>query len=192
MLAFAFAFAAVVARPGTAHACDCVDFDPAQAYADADAVFTGESIEVRVGPEGDPTAVQRRHVFQVDQVFKGEVFEQQSVVSSTEESLCGLPWEQPGAIAIVFGHREGADTMVEGELAAERCTTTALTAASILPEYGQAFAPLPGASPIGVEPPPLPEGGDVHLSWEWFAVGALAVAGVAAGVIPGRRRRASA
>jgi hypothetical protein len=192
VLVFALAFAAVVARPGTAHACDCGAFDPLVAFADADAVFTGESIEVRVGPEGEPTEAQRRHVFSVDQVFKGEVFEQQSVVSSTEESECGLPWEQPGAIAIVFGFRQGADTLVDGELVAERCTTTALTAASVLPEFGEPFAPLPGASPIGIAPPPPPVGGDVHLSWEWFAVAVLAAAGIAAGIVPSRRPRPSA
>ena len=192
MLAAVLAAGAVAARAGSVHACDCAAFDPAQAYAAADAVFTGESIEVRVGPEGEPTASERRHVFRVDQVFKGEVFEQQSVVSSIDERRCGLPWEAPGAIAIVFGHRRGSDTLVDGELAAERCTTTALTAASILPEYGQPFAPLPGASPIGVAPPPLPEGGEVHLSWEWVAVAVLALAGVLAGVVPGRRPRTRA
>lgn len=154
-------------------------------------MFTGETIEVRFGPEGDPTQAEPRQVVQVDQVFKGEVFEQQSVVSSADEDLCGLAWEQPGAIAIVFGYREGAETMVPGELAANRCTTTALTAGSVVPEFGQPFAPVPGVSPIGVDPPPPLEGGEVRFSWEWVAVGVLALAGVAVGVLPRRGRRAS-
>jgi hypothetical protein len=186
---------AVVARPGAAHACECTAYDAARAYAEADAVFTGETIDVRVGPEGDPTAAEPRQVFQVDQVFKGEVFEQQSVVSASGDDRCGLAWEQPGAIAIVFGYRDGAGsdvaTMVPGELAANRCTSTALTAASVVPEFGQPFAPVPGASPVGIDPPPVPEGGDVRFSWEWIAIAALAVVGVAVGVVPKRPRRAA-
>lgn len=154
-------------------------------------MFTGETIEVRFGPDGDPTEAEPRQVFRVDQVFKGEVFEQQSVVSSGEEDLCGLGWEQPGAIAIVFGSREGAATIVPGELAADRCTTTALTAESVVPAFGPPFAPIPGVSPIGVDPPPPLVGGEVRFGWPWVAVAVLALAGVAVGVFPGRGRRAS-
>jgi hypothetical protein len=182
---------AIAARPGSAHACECTAYDPAAAYAAADAVFTGETIEVRFGLDGGATASEPRQVFRVDQVFKGEVFELQSVVSSNADDACGLEWEQPGAIAIVFGSREGERaglaTMLPGELAADRCTTTALTAASVVTEFGQPFAPVPGVSPIGIEPPPASAGGDVHLSWEWVAVAVLALVGVAARVVPKRR-----
>lgn len=189
---FVIGLAAVVARPGAAHACECTAFDPAAAFAEADAVFTGETIEVRFGANGDPAAAEPRQVFQVDQVFKGEVFEQQSVLSQTGDDLCGLPWEQPGAIAIVFGYREGADTIVPGELVANRCTTTALSPVSIVPEFGAPSAPAPGASPIGIAPPPAPVGGEVRFSWEWVAVALLAAAGIAVGVVPARRTRPSA
>jgi hypothetical protein len=184
------ALAMVAVRPRSAQACSCGAFDPATAYGGADAVFTGTAVEVRNAPAGDPAEFERRYVFDVDQVFKGEVFDQQSVVSHVDDAACGLSWDQAGAIAIVFGFGSGESgglsTMIPGEYAAFSCDTVALTAASIVPEYGESAWPTPGASPIGVEAPPPPEGGSVRFSWEWVAVAVLAAAGVVVGAWPRR------
>lgn len=183
------AIATVTAGPGTAHACSCSTYDPVAAYRDASAVFVGEAIEVRNAPPGDPMAGERRYVFQVSDVYKGEVPELQSVVSPVGDEACGLPWDQAGAIAIVFGTAldTGLDTVLPGELATTSCTTGALGPASIVAEFGERRPPVAGASPVGIPPAAAAAGGEVRLSWEWVGVGALVVAGVGVGLWPRRR-----
>lgn len=182
--------AVVTARPMSVHACSCTAFDPVAELARADAVFVGEAVEVRTAPPGDPMAAERRYIFDVQDVYKGDVPQVQSVVSAVDSSACGLPWDQAGAIAVVFGSNTGAATMIPGELSASSCTTYPLGPTSILPEFGPARAPLDAASPVGI-PPPAPPPGDegAHLSWEWIALGALVAVGAAVGVWPRRHAR---
>jgi hypothetical protein len=187
-LAAAFAALAPVWLPGTAHACSCDgDTTIGERFAAADAVFVGEATEVRTARAGDPAEFERRYVFQVSDVFKGEVYEQQSVVSSTEQSACGLPWDQEGAIALVFGYTSGSATALPGELYASSCTTGALGVLPDLPEFALPGTPIEGASPIRIPPQAASPGGSVRLSWEWIAVGVLLVAGVGVGAWPRRR-----
>jgi hypothetical protein len=188
VLATVLATLATVSSPATAQACSCEAYDPKRSYDDADAVFVGETVAVRTAPEGDPAEFERRYLFDVTDVYKGEVYARQSVVSSTDVEQCGLPWDQEGAIAIVFGFAEGADTLVPGEFAATSCATTAFSPLSVVPEFGSPSPPIDGISPIGIEPPPTPEGGDVRFSWAWVAVGLLLVAGVTVGAWPRGRR----
>lgn len=182
--AVGFAAVAAVWLPGTAHACSCdVETTADERLAQADAVFVGEALEVRTAPAGDPAEFERRYVFDVTEVYKGDVFARQSVVSSTEDSACGLPWDQEGAIALVFGYRDGGfDSIVEGELGASDCTTDPWTPGAVPASFGEPSAPIDGASPVGIVAVVPGEGGEAHLSWEWAAVGLLFLAGVAVGI----------
>ena len=170
VLAVLLAALAPVWLPGTAHACTCEgDTTIGERFAAADAVFVGEAIEVRTARPGDPAEFERRYVFRVSDVFKGDVYERQSVVSPTEETACGLPWEQEGAIALVFGSVAGSATALPGELYASSCTTGPLGVLPDAPEFATAVTPIVGASPIriaaqsaspgGSAPPQLDLGG---------------------------------
>ena len=188
VLAVVFATLAPVWLPGIAHACTCEgDTTIGERFAAADAVFVGEAVEVRTARPGDPAELERRYVFHVSDVFKGDVYEQQSVVSPTEETACGLPWDQEGAIALVFGYTTGSATALPGELYASSCTTGPLGVLPDLPEYATAGAPVVGASPIRIAPQAASPGGSARLSWAWAAVGVLLLAGVAVGAWPRRR-----
>jgi hypothetical protein len=188
VLALVFAALAPVGLPGTAHACTCEgDTTISERFAVADAVFVGEAVEVRTARAGDAAEFERRYVFRVADVFKGDVYELQSVVSSTEETTCGLPWDQEGAIALVFGYAAGSATALPGELYASSCTTGPLGVLPDAPEFATARTPIDGASPIRIAAQEASPGGSVHLTWTWVAVGVLLLAGVVVGAFPRRR-----
>lgn len=68
-----------------------------EAAANADALFSGTLAEV-LTPTGDTYISDdpERCVFAVDDVFKGEVFESQSVVTPRDGASCGLEISGPG------------------------------------------------------------------------------------------------
>jgi hypothetical protein len=112
----------LVASPATA--CSCVEADTAQHFADADVVFTGSLLSRTVSrpdwpmtSSGDPAL----HVFAVDAVFKGEVHEEQGVVSASDSASCGLSLSGEGPF-VVFASRD-AD-LPEGQYRAGSCSGT--------------------------------------------------------------------
>lgn len=188
VLGLVFAALAPVWLPGTAHACTCEgDTTIGERFAAADAVFVGEAVEVRTARPGDPAEFERRYVFRVSDVFKGDVYALQSVVSPTEQTACGLPWDQEGAIALVFGSVTGSATALPGELYASSCTTGPLGVLPDSPEFATVGPPIDGASPIRIAAQAASPGGSVHLSWTWVAIGVLLLAGIVVGAWPRRR-----
>ena len=77
--------------PERAAACSCVSFTDVEAFAAADVIFTGTLDEI-ITPTGDTSASNdpERFVFDVAEVFKGEAFERQSVVTARDGASCGL------------------------------------------------------------------------------------------------------
>lgn len=133
-------------------ACSCATFTDAEAFENADAVFTGTLVEV-VTPEGDSysSADPERFVFAVDGVFKGEVFARQSVVTARDGASCGLEIRGRGPF-VVFATTSDSVTSgaVDGEFYSNLCSgTRALSSSAIPSSFGVASAPVAGASPIG-------------------------------------------
>ncbi|THV28055.1 hypothetical protein [Glycomyces paridis] len=173
----AAAFAAVLAlfliaaTPGAACACSCVEQTDAEAFADADAVFTGTLDDIdeegfQFGVADGPATLE----FEVDEVYKGEVSERQGVVTIGGDASCG--WRPPeGERYLVVAYFE------DGELHAGLCGgSRALDEGPIVFDV-EAYAPEPGES--GLAPFPV-----------WPVVGAAALVAAAAVWIVLRRRRA--
>jgi hypothetical protein len=115
----------VVGGPaGRAYACSCAESSPADAYADADAVFTGRLVQRSVDHPDWPTvssADPARHVFDVEVVLKGTAHHRQAVFSSADGASCGLELDGEGPF-VVFAQQ------VEDRYRADLCGgTTALT-----------------------------------------------------------------
>ena len=113
--------------PRRAEACSCATFTDAEAYEFADVVFTGTLVEINT-PPGDVVVSTdpERFVFDVDQVFKGEVQTRQSVVTAREGASCGLEISGPGPFAVFArldddGLTSGA---FEGEVYSSLCSGT--------------------------------------------------------------------
>jgi len=172
----------VVATP--ASACSCAAATTKQYFDDADAVFTGSLVsrtvthpDSKVHSSGDPAL----HVFAVDEVFKGDVHQQQGVVSADQGGSCGLELSGKGPF-VVFASRpaDGGTT-----LTADLCGGTAPAAAALEADLGA----LTGASarPLAGDDVPRLAGAEPATSW----VPALAVAGGLALVLLGifRMRR---
>ncbi|MGP4023866.1 hypothetical protein [Actinomadura sp. 3N407] len=90
LIALALVALVGVVTPGRACACSCAAMTDQEAYAKADAVFTGRVVQRQVrsrgwGPwktqsSGDPATL----VFQVSVVNKGEVTRRQDLVTASE------------------------------------------------------------------------------------------------------------
>jgi len=77
----------LVATAPPAGACSCVAVDDTEAFAQADAVFTGTAVAQRGQPNStSPTTL----VFDVDRVYKGDVAERQEVRTPSSSAACGL------------------------------------------------------------------------------------------------------
>lgn len=146
---------ALAATAQPASACSCATLGDDAAFADADAVFSGVLAEVRT-PAGERfnSSDPERFIFDVDRVYKGEVFERQSVVTAREGASCGLELSIQAGRILVFGRRDG-DFIVQaddGELAANLCNGTRPVLASNPVPFGAGALPRAGSSPIGVGP----------------------------------------
>ncbi len=127
-------------------ACDCVELTDAEAYDFADVVFTGALVEISTR-EGDIVVSNdpERFVFDVDQVYKGEVQARQSVVTAREGASCGLEIGGPGPF-VVFARLEDdslTSGAVEGEVYSSLCSGTRPLSAGALPaSFGTPSAPV--------------------------------------------------
>ena len=96
-----------VAAP--AQACDCSTGTTAENAERADAVFIGRLVSREEGvrppqnePSSSPPAV---HLFEVDTVIKGQVLEQQEVLSPWSGASCGLELQPGSGPVAVFATR---------------------------------------------------------------------------------------
>ena len=138
---------------GRVAACSCASFTDEDALENADAAFTGTLVET-ITPAGgaDSSTDPRRFVFDVDEVFKGDVFARQSIVTSRDGASCGLEIRGPGPF-VVFAHTktDGIPSgAADGELYSDMCSGTRALANGALPaSFGTASSPVPGTSPMG-------------------------------------------
>lgn len=87
-----------------ASACSCAVASLADHYARADAVFTGRLLSRTVEHPDLPlvsSADPATHVFLVDTVLKGDVEEEQAVVSADSGATCGLELAGDGPFAVL-------------------------------------------------------------------------------------------
>ncbi len=170
---------------GSVAACSCASLTDDEALAEADVAFVGTLQEIRVPDDvvtwssDDPA----RFVFAVSAVYKGEAFEQQSVVTSRDGASCGLE-VRVGQTALVFAQTDGPG-LEEGEVASNLCSGTRSLGVAIPDSFGAPSAPEPGSSAIGSD-------GRWWLAADTWIGAAIVIAAIGlagAGIVLGRRAR---
>ena len=137
-------FAAMVAPPGKAYACDCAGISIDRALRQSTAVFRGTVLEKHsVGRRAEARTDIR---FQVDAVYKGAVHQEQVVASPKEATACGLD-PKVGSTWVIFAVDgiEGSGNETVQRLVTTLCSgnVPSGTAPAVL---GEARPPLDGAS----------------------------------------------
>ena len=177
-----------VASASSAAACSCAAEEnfPTR-LRNADAVFIGELAEIRPARWALSSSAPTRFIFEVDTVLKGEVYETQSVLSTSSEASCGIDLTVGGPY-LVFSRADAGDAvsgMRTGELFTTACSGNRSTD---LPDAADSavLQPIPGSSPVGsywvVGDP------------KWLVLGAgavLAAVAVAVQLVRGRTARRS-
>lgn len=186
------ALAVVVPTP-PAGACSCAG-PPLERADEATTIFTGtptgpgDDVEVPGAGVPDSLRTARQIVLDVDQVWRGEVYEQQAIV--VWPAGCELAVDGPGALVVVSVAGDEADVELPEEVVlANLCTTAPLTGldAAALERLGPAVVePRPGASPT------VEAEGSARSRTILLAAGIAAVALIGVGAtIAVRRRRTS-
>ena len=137
-----------------ASACSCAVQTEEAAFETADAVFVGQLVGVRT-PPGDTWSSMdpERFVFDVSEVFKGEVSARQSVVTARDGASCGLELSVGGTY-VMFATATSREWELEpGEVVSGLCNgNRAVSDAPIPASFG---APsTPSAAPATTAPPP--------------------------------------
>jgi hypothetical protein len=133
-----------IADPSCAHACSCLGITTKKAADQADAVFLGTVTKVEQTKVGGERAAVLR--FDVNRVYKGEVYADQVIVTPSDSAGCGLT-PDVGTSWVIFAN---GTIHGDGRTAKLRLTTTLchgnLATAKPPTSLGRATAPLPGAS----------------------------------------------
>jgi hypothetical protein len=107
-IVLAVLFAGIVLPGSAAQACRCAVFEPEALAAEADAVFYGEIVDrTPTRPEGQNNSsdmTREAYTIDVEQVFKGEVYAEQSVLAGSNTSTCGIDLPASGTV-LVYGTR---------------------------------------------------------------------------------------
>lgn len=137
-------FAAMVAPPGKAYACDCAGISTDRALRQSTAVFRGTVLDKRsVGRRAEARTDIR---FAVDAVYKGEVHQEQVVASPKQATACGLD-PKVGSTWVIFAV-DGVEG--SGNDAVQRLITTLCSgnvpSGTVPAGLGEARPPIDGAS----------------------------------------------
>ncbi|NNF53513.1 MAG: hypothetical protein HKN03_03620 [Acidimicrobiales bacterium] len=178
LLSFAVVCLTVMLGPAKpASACSCVSFDAAIGMDDAALVFTGQVVDEQsaVGLFGEE---QTALLFDVDQVFKGDVLPQVVVNAPTDVGAgCGIGVRGPMA---VLAYSDGQS------LSSSSCSSASLDATTLdllVSQYG------PGEAAPTLESPGLLDESGIPGLW---VAGALAfVAALVAGIFVAVRGQTS-
>jgi hypothetical protein len=131
----------VLGTSQTVSACSCAAVSDRQAFAGADAVFTGELVDVvTADPPGDVISSGdiETFVFEVDAVFKGEVSPEQEILTARDGASCGLEIAGRGPF-VVFAHKGDDEHILHSGL----CTNTrALADRPVPPRWGAGQPPV--------------------------------------------------
>ena len=140
---------AAVAGGHPVWACSCATFTDEEALGDANVVFTGTLVEI-VTPPGDTwtSTDPERFIFDVDQVYKGEAVQTQTIVTARDGASCGLEIQGPGPFLVYATFTDSIVTgAVDGEFYSNLCSGTRAVADAALPaRFGTGRAPTPIAS----------------------------------------------
>lgn len=111
----------------SAGACSCAASSDEEAMERADSVFSGTLVEVIGPPRGELGSSRdpERFVFDVEDVFKGEVTSTQTVVTPRSGASCGLELVGPGPFVVfAFDDSQLTSGAEEGELYSHLCSGT--------------------------------------------------------------------
>lgn len=177
-----------IARP--ASACSCAQWTDDEAFAAADAVFTGALIDIQTPPGDSYSSTDpERFVFDVDEVFKGDAFARQSIVTARDGASCGLEISGPGPFLVfAFTESDGITTgAADGEFYSNLCQGTRALASGAMPStFNAGTPPVAGSSPVGSSE-------TSSSTAPWIVSGAVLIAVVGAvALIAGRNRRHAA
>lgn len=171
----------IVAAP-PAGACSCGTSTDERAIEDADATFTGTLVEV-ISPTGDAvsSAEAERFVFEVQDVFKGEVTATQTVVTPWDGSSCGLDIAGPGPY-LVFAYDDSQLTSGAraGELYSHLCSGTRALADGELSVDVTSTPPIEAGNAPAMPDGRMEPGAAANEAWVLAAAsaGVVAVIGV--------------
>ena len=192
-IVFAVLLTTIVLPGSAAQACSCAmpsTESPHQQYMKwADAVFTGEIVDKRpikpllVGPLGP---IPSAYTIDVDTVYKGEVFDQQTLLAGGSAAACGTSFPSSGAV-LIFGTevRDKPGDTTPARQSPIRYSTHLCSGSEVL-EPAQPTDDLgEGFAPIGAEPAAAPT--DVTIDSDDGAgwVTPVVLAGVAAALLTG-------
>jgi hypothetical protein len=149
-------------------------------------VFVGEvvdEIESDSGNSADP----KRFIFAVDTVYRGQVFETQSVVTEQNGMSCGLELRGSGPFLVFADATTRRLGRVDGELVSDLCSGTRSLGdgGDIDTTLATASAPMAGSSPVGGR-----TDGDGTNGTQWIVVIGIGVA-VLSGALVAIRRASS-
>lgn len=144
----------IVGGATPAAACSCGGTSDEQALARADAAFVGSLVDI-VPPERTgimSSADPERFVFDVDEVFKGEITVVQSVVTARDGASCGLEIAGAGPF-LVFAFEESTLTSGarEGEVYSHLCSGTRPISSGDIPASFEGRPPIPATTPVPAE-----------------------------------------
>lgn len=139
----------MLVAPAPAMACSCVGGDAEQFASWSDVVFTGTLVARTPPPEGavmsstDPAT----HLFDVDEVFQGDVGSEAEVLSAVSGASCGLEGMAEGTRYVVFaGYHDVMGEPTE-MLWANLCGGTAPASHRFVEQVSQVTGP--GRAPVG-------------------------------------------
>ena len=148
-------------------ACSCVAVDDTEAFAQADAVFTGTAVAPRAQPNSTaPTTL----VFDVDRVYKGDVVQRQEVRTPSSSAACGLT-PVDGTQLLVYATEPGSQPgtslgATDGQLVSFLCGGSRDAASGPIPaSFGEGTAAAAGTGAV-----------DDGTDWRFVVVTVLAVA----------------
>jgi hypothetical protein len=187
LLVTALIVSLVTAFGGTpAAACSCARPEPSDALEQSDAVFIGEITEIRRPGSLAFNQQEARYIFSVETVFKGDVYEQQSIVTHAQGSACGLEISGPGRF-LMFATIDGfgGPTPEAGEFASGLCNAnTSERLENSVAGFGDGYTPLAGASPTGTA-------GLTVVAWGALFAGGLLLVLIGSLMFVGIQRRAT-
>lgn len=163
---------AVLAVPGTAHACSCVSAGPREYVEWADAVVWARVVDVQrpATPIGDA-----HYLLEVDRVYKGEVTRSAQVDSDVSGAACGLEGIESDRSYAFFLDGQGSPwsaTLCGGTGNVDRDRLEQLLGSrDDTGEAGPVLREAVGTAPQAGGPQRLPVS-----TWSWAGVGAGALA----------------
>jgi len=105
-------FAGIVLPGSAAQACRCAPGKPPERVERADAVFYGEIVDrtpIRPDEQGAAWVMTKTYIVDVEQVFKGKVYAEQTLMAGGSSSACGLTLPASGSVLVYATRAPGGE-----------------------------------------------------------------------------------